>query len=68
MRHYLRLVLNLLFVVFSLGYLLPLLISMPDTMLVLAGFAYALVVVPGVLFYFNRAYVNNAIKSIKEKF
>lgn len=67
MSHYFRIVLNLSFILFSFGYLLPLLISMPDTMLVLAGFAYALVVVPGVLFYCNRSYVNTLIKSIKEK-
>lgn len=68
MRHYVRLVLNLAFIIFSLGFLLPWLISMPDTMLVIAGTAYAVLVVPGVLFYLNRAYVMSFIETIKEKF
>lgn len=68
MSHYFRIVLNVAFLVFSFGYLLPMLISMPDTMLVIAGIAYALIVVPGAVFYLNRSYVNRIIETLKEKF
>lgn len=68
MKTYLRLVLNVVFIVASFGYVLPLLISYPDTLLVLAGFAYALLLVPGILYYANRNYLNNLVKSFKENF
>lgn len=68
MKTYLRIALNAIFIVASFGYVLPWLISYPDTMLVLAGLAYAILIVPGVLYYANRTYVLNLVKSLKENF
>lgn len=68
MKTYLRIALNAIFIVASFGYVLPWLISYPDTMLVLAGLAYAVLIVPGVLYYANRTYVLNLVKSLKENF
>ncbi len=68
MKTYLRIVLNVIFIVASFGYVLPWLISYPDTMLVLGGLLYAVLLVPGVLYYANRTYINNLIKSFKENF
>lgn len=67
MKHYLRFMTNFVFLIFSFGYILPLLISIPDTMLVLLGVLYGIIVVPGVLFYFNRSYISSVINSFKEK-
>lgn len=68
MKTYIRLVLNVVFLVASFGYVLPWLISYPDTALLLAGVAYGLLVVPGVLYYANRAYIKNLVNSLKENF
>lgn len=68
MKTYLRIALNAIFIVASFGYVLPWLISYPDTMLVLAGLVYAILIVPGVLYYANRTYVLNLVKSLKENF
>lgn len=66
MKTYLRIILNAIFLVVSFGYILPLLISYPDTAIVIAGFAYALFVMPGVFYFANRVYINNLVKSLKE--
>ena len=68
MKTYLRIVLNVIFMVASFGYVLPWLISYPDTLLVLAGLVYAVLLVPGVLYYANRTQINNLLTSLKEKF
>ena len=62
MKTYLRIMLNVVFLVFSFGYLLPWLISYPDTMLVLAGIIYAVLLMPGVFYYANRTYIKNLFK------
>ena len=54
MKHYLRFVLTAFILVGSLGYLLPALISYPDTVLVLAGIFYGGLTVPTALYYLNR--------------
>ncbi len=64
MKHYVRGVLNLLFVIFSFGFIGPLLVSAPSDIAVIGGWFYILLVVPAVLYYINRNYV----KSLMEKF
>ena len=65
MKHYLRFVLSAFIIVASLGYLLPALISYPDTVLVLAGIFYAVLLMPTALYYLNRDYIKSLINSIK---
>lgn len=62
---YLRIVFNVIFLVASFGYVLPMLISYPDTILVIAGIAYAVLLVPGVVYYANKNYVSSLFKSHK---
>jgi len=64
MKHYVRIVLNLIFIVFSMGFIGPLLVSAPNDIAVIGGWLYILLVVPAVLYYINRNYV----KSLMEKF
>lgn len=66
MSHYLRLVFNVAFIAASLGFIAPGLISMPDTMLTLAGFAYLFLVFPAVLYYANRNYVKKIMEKMNE--
>jgi len=49
----------------SFGYLLPALISYPDTVLVLAGIFYAVLLMPAALYYLNRTYIKSLINNIK---
>lgn len=65
MKHYLRLVLTAFIIVGSLGYLLPALISYPDTLLVLAGIFYAVLLMPTALYYINRSYIKSLFTAIK---
>jgi hypothetical protein len=65
MKHYLRFVLTAFILVGSLGYLLPALISYPDTVLVLAGIFYAVLLMPTALYYLNRDYIKSLINDIK---
>ena len=67
MKHYLRFVLTAFIIVGSLGYLLPMLISYPDTMLVLAGIFYAVLLMPTALYYLNRDYIKSLINDITGK-
>lgn len=66
MNHYLRLVFNVAFIAVSLGFIAPWLISMPDTLLTLAGFAYLFLVFPAVLYYANRNYIRKIMEKINE--
>jgi hypothetical protein len=63
MKHYVRIVSNLIFIVFSMGFIGPLLVSAPNDIAVIGGWLYILLVVPAVLYYINRNYV----KSLMEK-
>ena len=65
MKHYLMAVLTASILVGSFGYLLPALISYPDTMLVLAGIFYAVLLMPAALYYLNRTYIKSLINNIK---
>lgn len=65
MKHYIKFVLTAFIVVASFGYLLPALISYPDTLLVLAGVFYAVLLMPAALYYINRSYIKSLINSIK---
>ena len=64
MNHYVRIVLNLIFVTFSIGLVGPFLVSAPSDLAVISGILYVVLVVPMVLYYINRNYV----KKIMEKF
>jgi uncharacterized MAPEG superfamily protein len=63
MKHYVRAVLNLIFIIFNLGFIGPLLVSAPSDIAVIGGWLYIILVVPAVLYYINRNY----IKSLMEK-
>lgn len=63
MNHYIRIVLNFIFIVFSIGFVGPFLVSAPSDMAVIGGIIYIVFVVPVALYYINRNYV----KSIWEK-
>lgn len=65
MSHYLRVILNVAFIIASFGLVLPWLISQADDFLVLSGFVYMFLIFPAVLFYFNRSYVTSTINKLK---
>lgn len=64
MKHYMRIVLNIIFILFSIGFIGPFLISAPSDVGLIAGIVYLVFAVPAVLYYINRSYV----KSLMEKF
>lgn len=64
MGHYVRIVLNLIFILFSLGFIGPFFVSAASDFAVIGGILYLVLVVPAVLYYINRSYV----KSLMEKF
>ena len=64
MKHYVRIVLNLIFVLFSIGFVGPFLISALSDIAVAAGLAYILFIVPAVLYYINRNYVKTLVEKI----
>lgn len=64
MKHYIRIVLNLIFIIFSIGLVGPFLVSAPSDLAVVGGIVYLLFVVPVALYYINRNYV----KALMEKF
>lgn len=64
MGHYVRIVLNLIFFVVSIGLVGPFLVSAASDLAVIGGILYVVLVVPVVLYYINRNYV----KKIMEKF
>ncbi len=64
MKIYLKVVALLAFVVVSIGFLAPFMISQRDTLMVIAGFAYlALGFIPGVVYG-----IKSIIKDVKTKF
>jgi hypothetical protein len=65
MKHYLKFVLTAAIVVVSFGYLLPALISYPDTLLVIAGVVYAVLLMPSALYYINSGYIKSLLNFIK---
>ena len=56
MRIYFILLANVLFVGASVGLVGPFLVSAADTMLVLGGLFYLFVIVPTVLYFFNKKF------------
>ena len=66
MNHYFRIVLNLIFIVFSIGFVGPFLISAPSDVGVLAGIAYLFLIVPPILYYINRKYIMNLVEKLYE--
>lgn len=64
MSHYVRIVLNLIFVLFSIGFVGPFLVSAPSDVAVIGGLVYLVFVVPAVLYYINRNYVKKVMEKI----
>lgn len=64
MNHYVRIMLNLIFILFSIGFVGPFLVSAPSDVAVIGGLAYLVLVVPAVLYYINRNYVKNIVEKI----
>lgn len=64
MKHYVRIVLNLIFILFSVGFVGPFLMSAPSDIAVVVGIGYLLFVVPAVLYYINRNYVKTLVEKI----
>lgn len=66
MKLYLKLVINIAVLIFSFGFILPFLISYPDTILVLSGAFYGAVLLPAFMYYFNKKQINIIIEKVKE--
>lgn len=67
MRHYYRIVFNLLFLLVSFAVIGPNLISAKDDFLYVAGILYIVLVVPTVLYYLNEKTVKSYIESLKKE-
>ncbi len=65
MKHYIKFLLTAFIIVGSFGYLLPALISYPDTILVMAGVVYGVLFMPIALYYINRGYIKSLVNLIK---
>ncbi len=65
MKHYIKFLLTAFIIVGSFGYLLPALISYPDTILVMAGVVYGVLFMPVALYYINRDYIKSLVNLIK---
>jgi hypothetical protein len=65
MKHYIKFLLTAFIIVGSFGYLLPALISYPDTILVMAGVVYGVLFMPVALYYINRGYIKSLVNLIK---
>jgi hypothetical protein len=65
MRHFLTFIGVIFFIMFSYGFISPLLISYPDTMVVLGGMLYAAVIAPVVVWYIIGSYVKALINKVK---
>lgn len=64
MSHYLRIVLNLIFILVSIGLVCPFLISAPSDLAVIGGIFYLIIVMPAILYYANRNYAKNLVEKI----
>ena len=65
MKHYIKFLLTAFIIVGSFGYLLPALISYPDTILVMAGVVYGVLFMTIALYYINRGYIKSLVNLIK---
>lgn len=65
MKLYFKILINIAVVVVSFGFVLPFLISFPDTLLVAAGLVYAFVLLPMFMYYFNRGIATSILESLK---
>lgn len=65
MKLYFKILINIAVIVASFGFVLPFLISFPDTLLVMAGVVYAFVLLPAFLYYFNLGYIKSLVNLIK---
>lgn len=54
MKYYLIFILNVAILAVSFGFILPFLISAPDTTLFVGGLVYGFVIMPVMLYYLNR--------------
>lgn len=66
MNHYVRIVLNLIFFLVSIGLVGPFLVSAPNDFAVIGGILYIVLVVPAVLYYINHNYVKKIMEKINE--
>lgn len=66
MSHYVRIVLNLIFIAFSIGLVGPFLVSAPNDLAVIGGILYIVLVMPAVLYYANRNYLKKITEKINE--
>ena len=66
MKHYIRIMLNIIFVVFSLGFVGPYLMSAPSDFAVIGGLVYLLLIMPAVIYYTNRNYMKKVMEKIDE--
>lgn len=67
MRHYYRIVLNIIFLIVSLGFIGPWLISQKDDILAITGAIYILLAVPTILYMFNKNYIIGLINKAIER-
>lgn len=67
MKYYMRFALNLAFVLLSLGFIGPFLISAKDDVLFFAGVAYMLFGMPAVLYYANKDAIKEMIKDLENQ-
>ena len=65
MKLYFKILINAVVLVLSFGFILPFLISFPDTLLVIAGLVYAFVLLPVFMYYYNRGIATSIMESLK---
>jgi len=65
MKIYFKILINVVVLVLSFGFVLPFLISFPDTLLVAAGFVYAFVLLPTFMYYYNHGIATKIMESLK---
>lgn len=65
MKLYFKILINVVVLVLSFGFVLPFLISFPDTLVVIAGFVYTFVLLPAFMYYYNRGIATSIMESLK---
>lgn len=60
------LVLDAVLIVGTVGYIAPFLISLPDTISVVAGFGLLILVLPTLLYFINKPLVTKIINLVKD--
>lgn len=65
MSSFIRLVLNVLFLIGTYGLLLPWMISASDDFLVIGGIIIGVLIAPAMLYYANKTFVTNLMEKLK---